>query len=69
MIPILVILAISALLAVVLLYKQILNKTKINFLQTSIQELSIKHQEAINEKIEIIKDKEHLLARIEKQEK
>lgn len=73
---ILPILAISVLLSVFLLYKQIVNKSKINFLQFSLdeknksfEELNIKYDFAINEKIENIRHIEQITAKVQQQEK
>ena len=73
---ILPILAISVLLSVFLLYKQIVNKSKINFLQFSLdeknksfEELNIKYDFAINEKIETIRQVEQITAKVQQQEK
>ena len=62
MILIPLILAISALISIFLLYKYVINKSKINFLQIlldeknkTLQDLTIKYEDAINEKIENIR--------------
>ena len=70
------ILAISILLAMFLFYKQIVNKSKISFLQIlldeknkSIEELNIKYDFALNEKIENIRYIEQIAAKLQQQEK
>jgi DNA recombination protein RmuC len=76
MIIILSILAISVLLSIFLIYKQIINKSKINFLQflldeknKSLEELNGKYDFAVNEKIENIKHIEQIVAKVQQQEK
>ncbi len=70
------ILAISILLAMFLFYKQVVNKSKISFLQISldeknksIEELNIKYDFALNEKIENIRYIEQIAAKLQQQEK
>jgi len=70
------ILAISILLSMFLFYKQIVNKSKISFLQISldeknksIEELNIKYDFALNEKIENIRYIEQIAAKLQQQEK
>jgi DNA recombination protein RmuC len=76
MILIPLILAISALISIFLLYKYVINKSKINFLQIlldeknkTLQDLTIKYEDAINEKIENIKYIEQISAKVQQQEK
>jgi len=76
MIIILSILAISVLLSIFLIYKQIINKSKISFLQflldeknKSLEELNGKYDFAVNEKIENIKHIEQIVAKVQQQEK
>ena len=70
------ILAISILLSMFLFYKQIVNKSKISFLQISLdeknkslEELNIKYDFALNEKIENIRYIEQIAAKLQQQEK
>ena len=70
------ILAISILLSMYLFYKQVVNKSKISFLQISldeknksIEELNIKYDFALNEKIENIRYIEQIAAKLQQQEK
>jgi DNA recombination protein RmuC len=70
------ILAISVLLSMFLFYKQVVNKSKISFLQISldeknkyIEELNIKYNFALNEKIENIRYIEQIAAKLQQQEK
>ena len=70
------ILAISALITIFLLYKYVANKSKINLLEIlldeknkTLQDLTIKYENAINEKIENIKYIEQISAKVQQQEK
>ncbi|MFK7968141.1 MAG: DNA recombination protein RmuC [Rickettsiaceae bacterium] len=70
------ILAIVVLLSMFLLYKQIVNKSKISFLQISLdeknksfEELSAKYDFVVNEKIENIRHIEQITAKVQQQEK
>jgi len=70
------ILAISALITTFLLYKYVANKSKINLLEIlldeknkTLQDLTIKYEDAINEKIENIKYIEQISAKVQQQEK
>ena len=76
MIIIFSILSISVLLSIFLIYKQIINKSKISFLQflldernKSLEELNGKYDFAVNEKIENIKHIEQIVAKVQQQEK
>ncbi len=73
---ILSILLISVLSSIFLIYKQIINKSKISFLQflldeknKSLEELNGKYDFAVNEKIENIKHIEQIVAKVQQQEK
>ena len=70
------ILAISALITTFLLYKYVANKSKISLLEIllyeknkTLQDLTIKYEDAINEKIENIKYIEQISAKVQQQEK
>ncbi len=76
MIITLLISAISVLIILFLLYKQIINKSKINFLQISLeekhhllQELNVRYDNVTAEKIENIRYIEHLTVKAQQQEK
>ena len=76
MIIIFSILLISVLSSIFLIYKQIINKSKISFLQflldeknKSLEELNGKYDFAVNEKIENIKHIEQIVAKVQQQEK
>ncbi len=73
---ILSILLISVLSSIFLIYKQIINKSKISFLQflldeknKSLEELNGKYDFSVNEKIENIKHIEQIVAKVQQQEK
>jgi DNA recombination protein RmuC len=73
---ILSILLISVLSSIFLIYKQIINKSKISFLQflldeknKSLEELNAKYDFSVNEKIENIKYIEQIVSKVQQQEK
>ena len=70
------ILALPILISIFLLYKYVVNKSKTSLLEIlldeknkTLQDLTIKYEEAINEKIENIKHIEQISAKVQQQEK
>lgn len=70
------ILALPILISIFLLYKYVVNKSKTNLLEIlldeknkTLQDLTIKYEEAINEKIQNIKHIEQISAKVQQQEK